>query len=59
MKDKLLLETIGVCDSASTSEDGVSQGEVDSEQDNSTCNEENVGEDDVLPGIFVIWDNES
>lgn len=57
MKDKLLLETIGVCDS--TSEDGVSQGEVDSEQDNSTCNEENVGEDGVLPGIFVIWDNES
>lgn len=54
MKDKLLLETIGVCDSASTSEDGVSQGEVDSEQDNSTCNEENVGEDGVLPGIFVF-----
>ena len=35
MKDKLLLETIVVCDSASMCEDGVSQGEVDSEEDNS------------------------
>ena len=50
MKDKLLLETIGVCDSASMSEDGVSESEVDSEEDNSNCNEENVG-NGVLPGI--------
>ena len=54
MKDKLLLETIGVCDSASMSEDGVSESEVDSEEDDSNCNEENVGEDGVLPGIFEI-----